>query len=260
MENRKLEEIEFHNQREQDRLAAESVEDFYERYPNKAFYAINRKVTQSIQQWMATNCPDAVALDYCCGLGVSTLELAKHGAFVHAIDISDDELRTAAKSAEAAGFGDRTKFHEMDAENLDFPDNFFDVILCSGVLHHLDVDKAYPQLARVLKPSGQILCVEAQGTNPVINLYRRRTPHLRTSWEAKHILSIKQVDQARAFFEGVEITFYHLFTILAIPFRKSRIFTPLLAVLEAIDRVILRLPGVRRMAWQMIFVLSKPKH
>lgn len=259
MEKRKLEEIEFHNKREQDRLGAESLEQFYELYPNKSFYAINRRVAQARTAWMEKNCRDAVALDYCCGLGQASLELAGAGAFVHGIDISDGEIETAKKNAEEAGFADRTSFSVMDAEALEFPDDYFDVILCSGVLHHLDLEKAYPQLARVLKPTGQILCIEAQGTNPIINLYRRRTPHLRTSWEAQHILSLEQVDQGRSYFSSVEITFFHLFTILAIPFRRSRVFKPLLSIFEVLDKAILKIPGVRRMAWQMIFVLSDPK-
>lgn len=259
MEQRKLDEIEFHNRREQDRLAAGSLEEFYEKYPNKSFYAINRGVARARMEWMKENCPGAVALDYCCGLGQASLELAEAGAFVHGIDISDREIETAKRTAAEAGIADRTSFSVMDAEALEFPDDFFDVILCSGVLHHLDLDKAYPQLARVLKPAGQILCIEAQGTNPLINLYRKRTPHLRTSWEAEHILALRQVDQARAYFGEVDITFYHLFTLLAIPFRRTRLFSPLLSVLETIDKLVLRIPGVRRMAWQMIFVLSEPK-
>jgi len=259
VEQRKLDEIEFHNNREQDRLGADSLEEFYEKYPNKSFYAINRRVAEARTSWMKKHCRDAVALDYCCGLGQASLELAEAGAFVHGIDISDGEIETAKKNAEAAGVADRTSFSVMDAEALEFPDDHFDVILCSGVLHHLDLDKAYPQLARVLKPTGQILCIEAQGTNPIINLYRRRTPHLRTSWEAQHILTLQQVNQGRTYFSGVEITFFHLFTILAIPFRRSRLFKPLLSILETVDRGVLKIPGVRRMAWQMIFVLRNPK-
>lgn len=259
MEQRKLDEIEFHNRREQDRLAAGSVEEFYEKYPNKSFYAINRRVASVRTEWMQQHCPGAVALDYCCGLGQASLELAEAGAFVHGIDISDREIETAKQNADVAGMADRTSFAVMDAEALEFPDDFFDVILCSGVLHHLDLEKAYPQLARVLKPTGQILCIEAQGTNPLINLYRRRTPHLRTSWEAQHILELRQVEEARAFFGDVDLTFYHLFTILAIPFRRTPLFTPLLTVFEQLDRLVLRLPGVRRLAWQMIFVLRKPR-
>ena len=96
-------------------MAAADVEEFYEKYPNKSFYAINRGVKDAIRTWMQDNCDGAIALDYCCGLGNSTLDLAEFGATVHAIDISQEELKTAEKAASDAGFGDRTHFYAMDA-------------------------------------------------------------------------------------------------------------------------------------------------
>jgi len=259
VEERKLEEIDFHNRRERDRRESADEEEFIKKYPNKAFYSINRGPRLATRRWLESHCKGATALDYCCGLGTTTLELASLGATVHAIDISGEEIATAKQTAEDAGYADTTHFYEMDAENMSFPDDMFDVIVCSGVLHHLDLQHAYPELARVLKPSGQIIAIEAQGSNPLINLYRRRTPHLRTSWEAEHILSYKQVQEARAFFSTIAVTYFHFFTILAIPFRRAPFFTTLLSVLEKVDKVALRLPGMRRMAWQMMFILSNPK-
>lgn len=259
LEDRKLEEIEFHNRREQDRLAAQDTEAFYKKYPNKSFYAINRGPRRATRGWMEKRAKGAIALDYCCGLGHTSLELAELGAEVHGIDISDGELETAKQRLADAGLADRAFFYQMDAEKMTFEDDFFDVVVCSGVLHHLDLQHAYPELARVLKPTGEIICIEAQGTNPLINLYRKRTPHLRTSWESEHILSLKQVRQASAFFETIDITYFHLFTIAAIPFRKMRFFGGLLSVMEALDRLVLKIPFVGRLAWQMIFVLKQPR-
>lgn len=259
LEERKLEEIEFHNQREQDRLAAPDDESFFKKYPNKSFYAINRGPRLATKTWMERRAKGAVALDYCCGLGHTSLALAEMGAQVHGIDISDGELETAKSRMAEAGLADRASFYQMDAEKMTFEDDFFDIIVCSGVLHHLDLDHAYPELARVLKPTGEIICIEAQGTNPLINLYRKRTPHLRTSWESEHILSVKQVRQASAYFDEVDITYFHLFTIAAIPFRKTKFFNQLLGILEAVDKMVLKIPFVGRLAWQMIFVLKHPR-
>jgi ubiquinone/menaquinone biosynthesis C-methylase UbiE len=259
LEDRKLEEIEFHNRREQDRLAAPDIEAFYKKYPNKSFYAINRGPKRAVRSWLEKRAKGAVALDYCCGLGQTSLELAQLGAEVHGIDISDGELETAKQHLAEAGLADRATFYQMDAEKMTFEDNFFDIIVCSGVLHHLDLQHAYPELARVLKPTGEIICIEAQGTNPLINLYRKRTPHLRTSWESEHILSLKQVRQASNYFDEVDITYFHLLTLAAIPFRKMPFFNGLLSILETLDRVALKLPYVGRLAWQMIFVLKKPR-
>ena len=258
VEDRKREEARFHDQREADRHRL-TPEEFLRRYPNKSFYAIDRESKQYLFDWLTERCPGKRALDYCCGNGEIAVRLAKAGAEAYGIDISAEEIETAKKSAAAVGLSERTHFAVMDAEAMAFPDDHFDVIVCSGVLHHLDVDKAFPELARVLKPTGEIICAEALGYNPAITWYRRRTPHLRTAWETNHILTMKEVRKGLSHFSSVDVRFFHLFTILAIPFRNSSVFDGMLSVLQAVDRVVLKIPGLRLMAWQMYMVYSRPR-
>lgn len=258
IDDRKQDEINFHNQRERDRhLLGEK--EFRKKYSNKKLYSINQKTNMVFVKWMRRNCQGKVVLDYCCGLGGTSLELAQHGAFVYGIDLSDEEVRTAEKTAAEAGYQDKTKFIVMDAEALDFEDSFFDSVVCNGVLHHLDVRRAFPELSRVLKPGGQIICIEALGYNPAINAYRKLTPHLRTAWEMKHILTMREVRKAESYFNRVTTRFFYLFSLLAVPFRNTPLFNPILWFLDGIDSIVLRIPFVQLMAWQMIFILSEPK-
>ncbi len=254
-EDRKREEAEFHSRRERDRLTM-SEEEFLNKYSNKRIYAIDRGSKRYMDDWLAENCPGKVVLDYCCGLGKTAIKIAKLGAESYGIDISDAEIETAKRKADSEGVADSTHFQVMDAEKMTFADDTFDVIVCSGVLHHLDLQRAYPELARVLKPDGKIIAVEALGYNPIINLYRKLTPHLRTAWEMDHILTKRQVKQGLQYFGDVRIKYFHLMTIVAVPFQKYRFFKPLLSVFEKLDSVLLRIPGVRLMAWQMIFVFT----
>lgn len=256
--DRKQKEAEFHSSRETDRLSM-STEEFERKYSNKTFYAICRKTTNHLEAWMRENCPGKTALDYCCGLGGSTRRLASFGAMAYGIDIAEEEVKTAINDAEKAGLSDRTNFQVMDAENMTFEDNTFDLIFCSGVLHHLDLDAAYPELSRVLKPGGKILCLEALGHNPLIQLYRNLTPKLRTAWETDHILSTAQVKQGYEFFDTIKVDYFYLFSIGVIPFRNSSLFKPLLSITEVVDTAVLKIPLIRKMAWQMIFELSDPK-
>jgi len=257
-DERKKLEAEFHNQREKDRLEL-SEEEFLAKYSNKKIYAIDRGPKDYLWKWLAKECPGKVALDYCCGLGAATVKLAELGAEAHGIDISADEIETAQKRAAELGVDNRTTFSVMDAENMKYEDDTFDIIVCTGVLHHLDLKNAYPELARVLRPTGKVIAVEALGYNPFIQLYRRMTPHLRTAWETDHILTLKQVDQGLLFFGNAKVTFFHLFTLLAIPFQNFRIFGGLLRFLETLDKIVLKIPGIQRMAWQMIFIYSNPR-
>src|SRR5262249_52759948 len=147
-------EIDFHNQRECDRLHL-GDEAFQRKYSNKKWYTVVRKSHDHVLEWLAAHCRGQAALDYCCGLGGMSVELAIHGARVSAFDISDESVRTTRRALEDAGFGRRASVFVMDAENLAFAGNTFDIIVCSGVLHHLDLERAYRELARVLKPEGK---------------------------------------------------------------------------------------------------------
>jgi SAM-dependent methyltransferase len=146
----------------------------------------------------------------------------------------------------------------MDAEALEFPDRRFDLIVCAGVLHHLDVARAYPQLARVLAPDGRILCTEPLGYNPAIQLYRRLTPHMRTAWEADHILTRREIDLAGRWFAAIDLTYFHLADLMAYPLRQTRLLTPALGLLGRLDQLLLSVPGLQLMAWQVVMVLSEP--
>lgn len=257
MDERKIKEMEFHDSRERDRLALRR-DDFEKKYSNKKWYSITRTSSDYLERWLKQNCKGRVALDYCCGLGRTSLKMAEYGAFVHGIDISEESVRTARNLLIEKGYASLSAFQVMDAEHLSFSDSSFDVIVCSGVLHHLDVLGAYRQLARVLKPTGKIICIEALGYNPLISLYRKLTPHLRTQWEAEHILTLKEVRSAQQYFDNVQVRFFHLFTIGAVLFRNTPLFSPVLSLFEAIDSVILQIPWIDRMAWQMIFELRQP--
>lgn len=145
-----------------------------------------------------------------------------------------------------------------DAEKTGFPSRSFDIITEYGALHHLDLETAYGEMARILKPNGKAICVEALGHNPFIHLYRRLTPSLRTEWEVNHILRKRDVALASKYFHKVDMEFFHLATLVAVPFRNSASFDRLLSALEQIDEAILRFPVLKWQAWQIVFTLSQP--
>ncbi len=258
MEERKVLEQEFHNQRERDQQSL-SDEEFLAKYPNKRFYSITKRSKDFFYSILRKELAGKAVLDYCCGLGGSSIKFAKMGAKVWGIDISDESIETAMRNSKEMGLEDNVTFAVMDAENMDFEDNKFDIIVCSGVLHHLDLEHAYPELARVLNADGIVIAQEALGYNPLINAYRRRTPNLRTAWEIDHILKLKDLKQARKYFSVVQVNYFHLADIAALLFYNKKLFQPILKVLGAVDSILLRIPIIQLMAWQMIFTLKNPK-
>ncbi len=257
MEERKQKEIEFHNKVRDMRLKKDQ-EAYNYYWSNRKFYSITRKSTQFYNNWFKQRRRNKKVLDYCCGDGGISISLAKQGFDVTGVDISNVSIENCRQKTIKENVIEKTTFQVMDAENMTFDDDFFDLIVCSGVLHHLDLSQAFPELARVLKPEGEIICIEPLAYNPLIQLYRKRTPQLRTEWEAEHILTMHDLDLARNFFGRVEVKFFHLATLGAVPFRNTPWFDTILSWLEAVDEVILRLPFIQTQAWQMIFTLSQP--
>jgi len=258
MEPRKQKEAEFHDKIRNRKLKKDVKKCKYLK-SNLKFYSITKKSGEFVNSYLVKNCSGKKVLDYCCGDGEMTLFWAQHGAEAIGIDISSTSIQNAKKRAVEKGLDKRTSFFVMDAEKLEFEDEYFDLILCSGVLHHLDIKKAYPELARVLKPAGKIICDEPLVYNPVFHLYRKMTPHLRTEWEMHHILSRKEIKLAEKYFGKVEAKFFHLATLGAVPFRKLPGFNFILGLLGAVDSVLLRLPILKWLAWQIVFILSEPK-
>ncbi|SRR5216684_4741491 len=255
-EERKVIEAEFH-----DKLRDPALLDDPELYgrltSNKKWYSVARKSKNFVREYLRQHSAGAKALDYACGDGLFTFQMAEDGADAFGIDISPVSISNAIRESQQRGVS--VKFAVMDCENLEFPDNTFDLINVSGVLHHLDVKRAYSEMARVLKPTGTVLCVEALRHNPIFHAYRKMTPHLRTAYEAQHILRRQDVLAARRYFDSLEWRFFHLASVMAVPFRKTRMFEPVLSALETIDSALLKVTPIRWWAWQIAYVLSNPK-
>jgi len=89
-------------------------------------------------------------LDAGCGEGSLSRMLAKKGARVTGTDISEPNVANAQKLAVSEGLS--IHFQTADLEKLPFPDNSFDVVVCSHVLEHIpDFDKGLQEIFRVAK-------------------------------------------------------------------------------------------------------------
>jgi 2-polyprenyl-3-methyl-5-hydroxy-6-metoxy-1,4-benzoquinol methylase len=77
-------------------------------------------------------------LEIGCGLGTDTMNFARAGASVTAVDLSGASLDLARQRAAVFGLEDRITFHEADAERLSefVPPEPYDLIYSFGVIHH----------------------------------------------------------------------------------------------------------------------------
>ena len=100
-------------------------------------------------------------LDVGTGTGFFAVLLAQQGHRVEGIDLTPamlEEARTLAKQRNL----DIT-FREMDAQNLAYPDDTFDVVISRNLTWTLpDPERAYASWFRVLKPGGVLLNFDAE--------------------------------------------------------------------------------------------------
>ena len=98
------------------------------------------------------------ALEIGSGTGYFSLNLVQLGVIerLTATDISPGMLQRLAATAEALGLEDVTTV-ATEAEVLPFEDESFDLVFGHAVLHHIpDLDQAFAEFRRVLRPGGMI--------------------------------------------------------------------------------------------------------
>ncbi|MBE3086117.1 MAG: class I SAM-dependent methyltransferase [Bacteroidetes bacterium] len=77
-------------------------------------------------------------LEIGCGIGTDTINFARAGAQVTAVDLSSESLALARKRAVVYGFEDKISFYQADAEQLSTVVSVerYDLVYSFGVIHH----------------------------------------------------------------------------------------------------------------------------
>lgn len=237
-------ERDFHNER-----FAQEV-----RQPTHGFYRAVHAAFECYEQRLQQLIPGKAVLEYGCGTGSNAMRLAQSAAHITGIDLSDVAIAQARQVAERYHKTNMT-FETMNAEKMTFPDQSFDVVFGSSILHHLELHSAYASISRVLRPGGSALFLEPLGHNPLINAYRRRTPAFRTPDE--HPLLKSDIQLSRNYFANSEVELFGLSTLMVIPFLTFPWATTGLAVGQSLDRLLLRIPGLRWGAWFSVLEFRK---
>ncbi len=222
------------------------------------FYTISGSIHKAYEDFIFERPKNRVFLEYGCGMGKGgRLEkLAGQGAVTHGIDISDYAIEVLSKNAQEEGL--EIDYQVMNAEEMSFKDDYFDIIYGAGILHHLDLEKSYESIASKLKEEGTAVFIEPLGHNPLINGFRNRTPDIRTDDE--HPLLMSDFKLAKKYFKKVDLRYFYL-TTLAVPvIFKNNPPKALIGFFNGVDKVIFKLlPFMRKYAWQVVVKFSDPK-
>jgi SAM-dependent methyltransferase len=117
--------------------------------------------------------PGREALEIGCGTGLFTERLAKQGFSVQGVDHSPAMLAIANQRMQASVVRDQVELQAGDVRALPFEDKRFDLVTCTGVLHHLpELRPCLVEAVRVLRPGGVLLIMEpCVGTNPPLRAW-----------------------------------------------------------------------------------------
>jgi len=147
-----------------------------------------------------------------CGSGGLTRELAIRGAYVSASDVSAEAVKRALKINEEF-IPKQVDLNEMDACNLLYSNESFDLVVGISVLHHVDINKAINEINRVLKPGGKAVFIEPLVHNPISNLWRKLSPSARTPDERP--LSYSELSKLGKQFSSMRYQEFALLTLLS---------------------------------------------
>ncbi|MFE2726174.1 SAM-dependent methyltransferase [Kitasatospora sp. NPDC059327] len=136
--------------------------------------------------------PASRILDAGSGRGGTSLLLhQRYGCEVDAVNFSTYQNAFAREAAASLGVADHVRFHDTNMVSTGFADATFDVVVTNETTMYVDLDEAFTEFARVLKPLGRYVlttwCVnDAHGTTPPeaarIDAHYRSLTHTRDEY------------------------------------------------------------------------------
>ena len=151
---------------------SEEYDDWY-RTPKGRL--VDRIEKEAVYEYLKPE-PGMKILDVGCGTGNFSLELARLGARVTGIDISEPMLTRARSKAQSECLA--IDFRRADARRLPFDDNAFDAVVSVTALEFVpDLREALTEAFRVLKPGGRLVVGVIGGNSSWSRYYQQKAKH-----------------------------------------------------------------------------------
>ncbi len=138
---------------------------------------------------------DETVVDFGCGPGHYTLEIAKRARKTIGVDISEEMLKKARKAAAKAGVA--IDFLQSNGESIELPSGSVDLVLLAHVFHEVSKkEDALLEFQRILRAGGRIVIQERTGKSflsrflpgpPVVDVRRINELAVKVGLEASKV-------------------------------------------------------------------------
>lgn len=204
-------------------------------------------------------------LDFGCGLGNASMCYAQIGYRVSGFDVCEENIVECRRKAERYGFSEQTDFSLQAAEQLDYPDETFDVVAGFDILHHVEVEPALREARRVLKPGGiavfrefvEVPIFDAVRNSPLgTRLVSNETSIADHRTEDEEKLNREQVRVVHSVFPNADVIRFNLFSRFSRFFPNRHPERP--SKVERLDQFVFRaLPFSRLFGGDVVMILHK---
>lgn len=231
--------------------------DIIDRYRHCRYWWLYRKeyVFKLIHQ-----CRPKKILDFGCGSGDSSTELAALGYDVVGIDVSPELIALAEERARLDDVVERAKFIAVDGTTATLPAAAYDLVLVQAVLHHVDLSESLRTLEHVLVPGGHIIIVEPVAYSRTLQWLRDRSPVEKDISPNERQLNRTDIRQIGETFQILEKRHYTIFQRVL---RLIKVEGPLhdwpSRILAAVDYLLLCIPGMSHLAATVVLLGRKPE-
>ncbi|MEI8201739.1 MAG: class I SAM-dependent methyltransferase [Bacteroidota bacterium] len=234
----------------------------------QSFSSINDKIVRKAHEYYVSQIKQLLdnktglhILDFGCGTGVHHYFVEDYPIKLIGIDIAEKAIELARLHAHKLNLP--AEYIVMDCEDTSFENDTFDLILDYGAFSSLDISKAFPEIIRILKPSGKLISIETLGHNPITNLKRKINVYKnkRTLWASSHIMKMKDWKNFSCQFQSYKVQYFGLSTLLVLPILlmcKGKLANFILKTHERIDRYLFKCKLLQKYAFKTVFILENP--
>jgi SAM-dependent methyltransferase len=197
-------------------------------------------------------------LDYGCGTGEITAQLALLGAEVVGFDLSPDQIEIARERADLDGVASRVTVFAADGEELNLPEEHFDYVVVVALLHHTDFGPVMDRIIRCLRPGGEAFIAEPVAFSTTLGWLRDRAPVAKIVSPDERQLNADDVSRIRSYFAYTTIRYFNVLGRLQRlflgepPVRSGWLAWGATKSIHYIDRLLLSLPGAWRTAGYVV--------